>query len=32
MNKGPVIGASALLVLAIGAAYEGIYARAHALS
>jgi RND family efflux transporter MFP subunit len=32
MNKGPVIGASALLVLAIGAAYEGIYTRAHALS
>ncbi len=32
MNKGPVIGASVLLVLALGAAYEGITTRAHALS
>ncbi len=32
MNKGPVIGASILLVLAIGAAYEGITTRAHALT
>jgi multidrug efflux pump subunit AcrA (membrane-fusion protein) len=32
MNKGPVIGASALLVLAIGAAYQGISTRARALS
>ena len=32
MNKGPVIGASVLLVLAVGAAYEGITTRAKALS
>lgn len=32
MNKGPVIGASLLLVLAVGAAYEGIATRAHALA
>ena len=32
MSKGPVIGASILLVLAIGAAYEGISTRAHALT
>jgi RND family efflux transporter MFP subunit len=32
MNKGPVIGASALLVLAIGAAYQGVFTRARALS
>ncbi len=32
MNKGPVIGASVLLVLAVGVAYEGISTRARALS
>ena len=31
-SKGPVIGASLLLVLAVGAAYQGIYTRARALS
>ena len=32
MNKGPVIGASVLLVLAVGVTYEGISTRARALS
>ncbi len=32
MNKGPVIGASVLLVLAVGAAYQGISSRARVLA
>jgi len=32
MKKGPVIGASVLLLVAIGAAYQGIFTRARALS